>query len=101
MPTIEEIRQAVAELGKQYGVERIFLFGSYARGDNNDESDIDLRIDPGNIRGLFQLCGFRNQLEDTLGRKVDVLTTDSLYEEVLKDISQYEIVLYDINCEDK
>ena len=94
MPTIEEIRQTAESLGQQYGVERIFLFGSYARGDNNEDSDIDFRIDKGNIRGLFQLCGFKNKLEDMLGREVDVLTTQSLDEKFLNNIAKEEILLY-------
>ena len=94
MPTIEEIRQTAESLGQRYGVERIFLFGSYARGDNNEASDIDFRIDKGNIRGLFQLCGFKNQLEDMLGREVDVLTTQSLDEKFLSNIAKEEILLY-------
>lgn len=94
MPTIEEIRQTAESLGQRYGVERIFLFGSYARGDNNEASDIDFRIDKGNIRGLFQLCGFKNQLEDVLGREVDVLTTQSLDEKFLSNIAKEEILLY-------
>ena len=94
MPTIEEIRNIAASIGRQYGVERIFLFGSYARGDNNETSDIDFRIDKGNIRGLFQLCGFKNKLEDSLGKEVDVLTTQSLDNSFLNHIAKEEILLY-------
>ena len=54
--TLTEIQNAVSRLGKQYGAERIYLFGSYARGDMTATSDIDLRIDKGSIRG-FQLAG--------------------------------------------
>lgn len=94
MPTIEEIKNTATTLGQQYGVERIFLFGSYARGDNNEKSDIDFRIDKGNIKGLFQLCGFKNKLEDMLGRKVDVLTTQSLDKQFLDHIAKEEILVY-------
>lgn len=94
MPTIEEIKSIAVSLGRQYGVEKIFLFGSYARGDNNETSDIDFRIDKGNIRGLFQLCGFKNKLEDLLGKEVDVLTTQSLDSSFLNHIAKEEILLY-------
>ena len=50
--TIDEIREIVAALAARYGADRIYLFGSYARGDANKDSDIDLRIDKGAIRGL-------------------------------------------------
>jgi len=94
MPSFDEIKQIVTALGNQYGIERVFLFGSYARGDNTENSDIDFRIDKGKIRGLFQLCSFKNQLEDRLGKKVDVLTTQSLDQEFLKHIAKEEILLY-------
>ena len=94
MPTIEEIKSIAVSLGRQYGVEKIFLFGSYARGDNNETSDIDFRIDKGNIRGLFQLCGFKNKLEDLLGKEVEVLTTQSLDSSFLNHIAKEEILLY-------
>lgn len=50
--SVEEIRTIISELAAQYGAERIHLFGSYARSDANIDSDIDLRIDKGSIRGL-------------------------------------------------
>ena len=64
--TLNEIKVIVSRLAKQYGAERIYLFGSYARGDMTNSSDIDLRIDKGNIRG-FQLAGLLLDLEDSLG----------------------------------
>ena len=94
MPTIDEIRKTVTVISKEYGVENVYLFGSYARGDNNEDSDIDLRIDKGAIRGLFMLSGFRNKLIDSLGKEVDVLTTQSLDKNFLDHIAREEILLY-------
>ena len=91
---IDEIRNAAAELGKRYGAERIYLFGSYARGDAASGSDVDLRIDKGKIRGLFALSGLRLALEDRLGVEVDLLTSDSLDGEFLDRIRNEEVLLY-------
>lgn len=91
---INEIRNTVAELGRQYGAEKIYLFGSYARGEADHDSDIDLRIDKGKIRGLFALSGFRLALEDQLGTKVDLLTSDSLDRSFLDRIRGEEVLLY-------
>ena len=63
---LNNIRNGVAELGEMYGAERIYLFGSYARGDAKSDSDIDFRIDKGNIRGLFKLAGLQMALEKNL-----------------------------------
>ena len=94
-PQIADIQRTVADLGKQYGAERIFLFGSFARGDAVADSDIDLRIDKGKIRGLFALSGLHIALEERLGRKVDLLTSDSLDAEFLANIRPEEVLLYD------
>jgi len=91
---LKQIRDTVAELGGQYGAERIYLFGSYARGDAGEHSDIDLRIDKGKIRGLFALAGLQISLEERLGTKVDLLTSDSLDQEFLRHIQQEEVLLY-------
>lgn len=91
---INEIRNTVSELGRQYGAEKIYLFGSYARGEADCDSDIDLRIDKGKIRGLFTLSGLRLALEDQLGTKVDLLTSDSLDRAFLDRIRGEEVLLY-------
>ena len=59
--TIDEIKEIVTILAARYGADRIYLFGSYARGDADKDSDIDLRIDKGAIRGL-QLGGLAADL---------------------------------------
>lgn len=93
--TLDELRVLVRSIAARYGVQRITLFGSYARGDASLNSDIDLRVDKGRIRGLLQLAGLQQDLEETLKTHVDLLTTDSLDEEFLKRISREEIVLYE------
>lgn len=92
--TISELRDIIAPLAREYGAERVYLFGSYARGDMTDGSDIDLRIDKGQIRGLA-LAGLLVDLEDALGLSVDLLTTASLDERFLDSIQNDEVLLYE------
>ena len=92
--TIDEIREIVAALAARYGDDRIYLFGSYARGDANKDSDIDLRIDKGAIRGL-QMGGLAADLEDALGIPVDLVPTGSLDSKFLNSISDDEVLLYE------
>lgn len=92
--TVEEIKEIVSALAAQYGVDRIYLFGSYARGDADKDSDIDLRIDKGAIRGL-QLGGLAADLEDALGIPVDLNPTGSLDSKFLDSISDDEVLLYE------
>ena len=92
---MNRIQEAVAGIAENYGVERVYLFGSYARGVANADSDIDLRIDKGHLRGLFQLAGFQQDIQEQLGAKVDVLTTQSMDKAFLQNIRDEEVKLYD------
>ena len=92
--SVEEIKAIVAELAARYGADRIYLFGSYARGDANSDSDIDLRIDKGSIRGL-QLGGLAADLEEAFGMPVDLVPTGSLDSKFLRSISDDEVLLYE------
>ena len=92
--SIEELQSIIVPLAQKYGAERIFLFGSYARGDITDSSDIDLRIDKGSIRGLA-LAGLLVDLEDALGIPVDLIPTTSLDTRFLESIRPDEVLLYE------
>lgn len=68
-------------LHKTYGVEEIGVFGSFARGDNNENSDIDIAVQLNHEKvpvGLFAFSGMRFYLEDLLGRRVDLVTKDGI-----------------------
>lgn len=92
--TIPEIQEIVSKLAKKYGVQRVYLFGSYARGDMTAASDLDLRIDKGAVRG-FQLAGLLLDLEDALGLPVDLIPTGSLDDRFLTAIQDDEVLLYE------
>ena len=92
--SLTRIQSFVGNLAKQYGAERVYLFGSCARGEMTEDSDIDLRIDKGRIRGL-ELAGLLLELEDSLGRRVDLIPTSSLDEAFLKRIAGEEVLLYE------
>ena len=92
--TLDEIRDIVSRLARQYGAKRVYLFGSYARGEMTEASDIELRIDKGEIRG-FQLAGLQLDLEDSLGVPVDLVPTTSLDQHFLNSIQDEEVLLYE------
>ena len=78
----------------KYGIAKVYLFGSFARGDYHENSDIDLRIEKGCLKGLIALGGFCEEVESALERSVDVLTTGSLEDDFLEKIKQDEVLLY-------
>lgn len=91
---IEEIKMLIAPIAQRYGAEKIYLFGSYARGTAKPESDIDFRLEKGKIKGMFALSGLRLDLAAALDKHVDLLTTGSLDESFLNEIEQEEILIY-------
>ena len=94
MLTIQNIKEAVAKVGKKYGIKNAYLFGSYARGEANEDSDVDIIIDKGKITGLIELSGFRLELVDELGTEVDVLTTGGVRPRFFEMIANDRILLY-------
>ena len=92
---IDELKTMISPIAAQYGVDRIFLFGSYARGQATEESDVDLRVDKGRLKGLFALGALYSDLEERLGKKLDLLTTGSLDQQFLNHIAAEEVLLYD------
>lgn len=93
--SIEELKQIITPLAEKYQIEKVFLFGSFARGDYDEKSDIDLYIEKGNLKGLFALCGFYTEITNALERKVDLLTVGGMKEDFFEQIRKEEVILYD------
>jgi hypothetical protein len=77
-----EIRRVVSN----HGGSNPRLFGSVARGEAGEDSDIDLLIDLGQGRTLFDLAAMHAELEDLLGMPIDVVTTSGLEGEVREEV---------------
>lgn len=92
--SIEELKEIIAPIAKKYHISKVYLFGSFARGDYNELSDVDLRIEKGQLKGMFALCGFYTEVEDALQMKVDILTTGSLDSNFMREIAKDEVMLY-------
>ena len=84
----------VAPIAAAHQVDRIYLFGSYARGDASPSSDIDLRVDKGRLKGLIALGALYEDLTEGLGKELDLLTTGSLDEQFLQHIAGEEVLIY-------
>lgn len=93
--SIGEIKAIVSDVAKQYGVKKVALFGSYVAGTQTSDSDIDLLIDKGEIKGLFMFNSFVNSLQEKLNKNVDVITYSSLNRSLIKSNVTNEVVLYE------
>lgn len=92
--SVEDLKKIIAPIAEKYHIAQVYLFGSFARGDYSEKSDIDIRIEKGKMKGMFALCGFYTEISEALDRKVDVLTTGSLSKEFLESIREDEVMLY-------
>ena len=95
MLSIPVIKERIAPICKQYGVEKAYLFGSYARGDAKEGSDIDLRIAKGRIKDLFALSGFRQDLVESLGVEVDIISKLPESAAFQRNLTRDEVLLYE------
>ena len=92
--SIEELTSIVKPIAEEYGVSKIYIFGSVARGDDNDDSDYDFCIEKGEIRGLIKLSRFFQDLREAVGGEIDMVTTKSTDEEFLKTIMAEGVLIY-------
>lgn len=93
--TVEEIKGKAAPIARTYGIRKMSLFGSYARGEANEKSDVDFYIEKGNMRSLIQYFSFIHELEEAFGCHVDVVTTGIEDKAFLNHIMKEGIVLYE------
>lgn len=78
--TLEDLKRIIAPIAQKYQIPAIYVFGSYARGQAKESSDVDILIERkgSSIKSLFDLGAFYNEVNESLGIPIDVVTTDSI-----------------------
>jgi uncharacterized protein len=79
--TLEELhahQQEIAAIAQRYGISNVRVFGSVARGEADDDSDLDLLIDVAPGHGYFDMAGFALEVGDLLGVLTQVATENGL-----------------------
>jgi predicted nucleotidyltransferase len=95
MIDIETIKNAVSELVPEYGINKAFLFGSFARGEADESSDVDLVVELGRPLGFRRgrLC---LELESRIGRPVDLaFEAEQLYPPIRKQFELDKVLIYE------
>ena len=84
-----------------YPVEKAWVFGSYARGDETRKSDVDImvRFDKNIAITLFDYAGIMIDLEDLLHKKVDLVQEGTLYDFAQESVEQDKILVYERNSQ--
>lgn len=91
---IPTIKKKVLPILKRHAVKRAAIFGSFARGEAKANSDVDLLIEyKSKDRSLFDLVDLKSELEEILGRRVDIVTYDSIYWRLREQILAQQVVI--------
>lgn len=92
--SIEELKIIISPIAEKHGVKSVSIFGSYSGGTASADSDLDLKIEKGELRSLFQLSAFRLAVEDALNLSVDLVTSEASDKDFLDMIAKEEMLLY-------
>ncbi len=78
--TADEIKSRITPVARKYKLKAVYLFGSYARNEATEDSDVDILIDRQDslIHGLFEMGGLYNDLQESVGKEIDLVTTQTL-----------------------
>jgi hypothetical protein len=90
---IKEKRQEILKIAAKHGVYNVRIFGSVARGEADEASDVDVLVEMEPNRSLLDLGGFLADLEDLLGCKVDVVTERGLKTRIRDRVLQEAVPL--------
>lgn len=87
--TINRRREEILDIARKFGAKNVRVFGSVARGEEGPESDIDIIVEMEKGSSLLDIIAIKQDIEELLGRKVDVVTEASISpyirDEVLKE----------------
>lgn len=91
----ENLFKKIISLIKKHGAKKIAVFGSYARGEEKPKSDIDILVEFSERKSLLDIVGIEQELSDTLGIKVDLLTEKSISPYLIDRIKRDMKVIYE------
>jgi len=90
---IEEIKQKILPILQRYGVKRIGLFGSCVREQMKEDSDVDILIEIEKDISLLDFVGLKLEIEEALGKKVDLVEYDTIKPLLRERILSEQVVI--------
>ena len=97
MASLEQIKNVLQDYFENKPVKKAWVFGSFARGEETPDSDIDILVDYGKDRkpSLFTIAGIKIELEEIFNTKVDLVPEDCLYENIRPYVDKDKILIYE------
>ena len=91
---MDEMMEKLIHILKKHHAKKIEIFGSYARGEQKETSDLDVIVEFEKRKSLLELVGIEQELEDALGIKVDLLTRASISPYLIERIEKESKVVF-------
>jgi uncharacterized protein len=92
--SMTDIQKAIQPILWKYPIKSASIFGSYARQEARPDSDIDILVEFSSTIGLIQFVNIQLELEDTLGKKVDLVELSTLKPQLKTNILKDQIAIY-------
>jgi hypothetical protein len=83
---IQKMKTKILPILKKYQVKKASFFGSITQGNFKKDSDIDILVELSNESSLFDFIGLKNELEDTVERKIDLVEYDTIKKPIREKI---------------
>ena len=90
--TIKQIKTRILPIMAKHNIHEVFLFGSYARGEATNKSDVDIYCESGDIRTLIDQGFFEDELEEALGKEVDIVFIGSQMDDYFKQQLEGDLI---------
>ena len=90
---ITQLQRLQPDLRRRYPIRELGIFGSYVRGQQTENSDLDVLVDLKDGVGLFELAGLQQDLSDALGLKVDLVMRDAVKRDLVTRILSETVML--------
>ena len=82
--TIKQTKERIKPVMQKFNIKEVYLFGSYSRGEANNNSDVDIYCESGDLKTLYDEVELKKLLEKSLGKKVDIVTIGSQMNDFFK-----------------
>ncbi len=90
---IEELKDRIIPVLQQHDVIHAAVFGSFVRGEEREDSDLDILVEFGEGKSLLDLVALKLELEDILKRKTDVVTYNGLHPDIRERVLEEQVAI--------
>ena len=90
--TLKQIKSAIMPILAKHGIHEVYLFGSYARGEANNKSDVDIFCESGDVKTLIDQGFLEDELTEALGKEVDIVFIGSMMDDYFKEQLEGDLI---------